>query len=180
MDVLQEQESSYGRVKYWTRMAFSVVIFSVRVYETYHDSTYIYSASFFIAEPSRTERTESNNRWKKRLRWKSIVIYAALYRNKLFVAAIWEWVTSVKLEGFVSKVKWHTAIVYSLGCQLACRIFLLKSRVSTCTWPSPTLGPFLRGCFTPASGPPIFFALNADLSAWSTISCSVSTSNIRK
>jgi hypothetical protein len=75
-----------------------------------------------------------------------------------------------------------TAIVFSLGCQLACKIFLLKSSVSSCIASlSPACrAPFLAPGFTPGNGPPIFLALKADLSACSTTSPSVSESYIRK
>ena len=75
-----------------------------------------------------------------------------------------------------------TAIVFSRGCQLACRIFLLKSSVSNCmaSLKPPTLGPFFKPGFPPGNGPPIFLALKADLSACSTTSLRVSVSYIRK
>ena len=74
-----------------------------------------------------------------------------------------------------------TAMVFSLGCQLACRIFLLKSNVSNAMLSlNPPGLPFFTPILLPGRGPPIFFALNADLSACSTTSLSVSTSYIRK
>jgi hypothetical protein len=74
-----------------------------------------------------------------------------------------------------------TAIVLSLGCQLACRIFLLKSNVSNCiaSLSPPGRAPFFAPGF-PGIGPPIFLALNADLSACSTTSFRVSVSYMRK
>lgn len=73
-----------------------------------------------------------------------------------------------------------TAIVFSRGCQLACKIFLLKSSVSVCiaSRSPPGRGPFLSP-FLPA-GTPIFLALKADLSACNTTSFDESVSNIRK
>ena len=72
-------------------------------------------------------------------------------------------------------------MVFSLGCQLACKIFLLKSSVSIAMFSRRPPGrPFFMPILLPGNGPPIFFALNADLSAWSTMSLSVSTSYIRK
>ena len=75
-----------------------------------------------------------------------------------------------------------TAMVFSLGCQLACRIFLLKSSVSKAMFSRIPPGriPFFMPALLPGRGPPIFFALNADLSACSTTSFNVSPSNIRK
>lgn len=75
-----------------------------------------------------------------------------------------------------------TAMVLSRGCQLACRIFLLKSRVSSAMFSRmpPGRSPFFIPGLLPGSGPPIFFALKADLSACSTTSPRVSVSNIRK
>lgn len=76
----------------------------------------------------------------------------------------------------------RTAIVFSLGCQLACRIFLLKSNVSICiaSLSPPGRGPAFAPFFMPGSGPPIFLALKADLSACRTTSLRLSASNIRK
>jgi len=76
----------------------------------------------------------------------------------------------------------QTAIVFSLGCQLAWRIFLLKSRGSSCIASfNPGFTPFLAASgLLPGKGPPIFFALNADLSACNTMSFSVSTSKMRR
>ncbi len=73
-------------------------------------------------------------------------------------------------------------MVFSRGCQLACKIFLLKSSVSRAMFSlNPLLGrPFFAPALLPGSGPPIFFALNADLSACNTTSLRVSQSNIRK
>ena len=77
----------------------------------------------------------------------------------------------------------RTAMVFSLGCQLACKIFLLKSRVSSCIAslrPPGRAAPFLTPFLAPGGGPPIFLALKADLSACRTTSPSVSESYIRK
>lgn len=72
-------------------------------------------------------------------------------------------------------------MVFSRGCQLACKIFLLKSSVSNAMFSrNPPDRPFFMPVLLPGSGPPIFFALNADLSACSTTSLRVSQSNIRK
>jgi len=73
-----------------------------------------------------------------------------------------------------------TAIVFSRGCQLACKIFLLKSSVSVCiaSRSPPGRGPFLSPFFP--GGTPIFLALKADLSACNTTSFDESVSNMRK
>lgn len=75
--------------------------------------------------------------------------------------------------------------MFSRGCQLACRIFLLKSMLSVSTRgffgpaPAAPLPPFLPAApLAAAPGPPLaaplppsFLALKADLSAWRTMSC---------
>jgi hypothetical protein len=122
-------------------------------------------------------RGKSNKQWPQDVAVTSMTFMPHCIRTScLWQQSMCEW---SRFATTVNVNERHTAIVYSRGCQLACRIFLLKSRASTCTCPSPTLGPFFIGGL-PGSGPPTFFALNADLSACRTMSCNVWTSNIRK
>ena len=93
--------------------------------------------------------------------------HAALYRNRLFVAAICDTARCVSTTAPCKKKEQLTAMVFSRGCQLACKIFLLKSSVSSAMFSRipPPGRPFLTPALLPGRGPPIFFALNADLSA---------------
>lgn len=117
--------------------------------------------------------------WKEMPNKHTLYYYAALYKNRLFVAAICTKRVQVDEDLIMVEEVRRTAIVFSLGCQLACKIFLLKSSVSSCMASLSPRCPFFMPCF-PGSGPPIFLALNADLSACNTMSFIVSASYIRK
>src|SRR5262245_58894528 len=95
------------------------------------------------------------------------------------------------LGGLLTLLVAAMAMLSSNGCQLMCKIFLLKSIWSAsvslrirCPWPAAGL-PALEPPFLPplamglvdelmGVGTPTFLALNADLSAWSTTSTSFS------
>lgn len=74
----------------------------------------------------------------------------------------------MKLLG-ASDVEMISGKVPTQACaKVALTIFLLKSMPVVSIWPCLPLGPLLT--------PPIFLALNADLSAWSNVSDPDSTS----